>query len=210
MTHTEYRDPNIGHTPWMQWVEENLGRAKEFYGDQPEKWLEVGINPSDCDGDRKNDNCWIDPSTGSVIIVEEGPNPDVFFCRHSSFGGIFWEAVCIFGCYKRGFILAGCYRLTNQCSRRILLPTNCEINVFLTEGTYNYTLTITSEYGQDSDEVVITVLEEPNTAPTFSLDEFIVEFVHETKCFHPHGTDDRDCHHRHPVCRRDGHVWRSS
>ena len=31
MTHTEYRDPNIDHTPWMQWVEENLGRAKNFY-----------------------------------------------------------------------------------------------------------------------------------------------------------------------------------
>ena len=31
MTHTEYRDPNIDHTPWMQWVEENLGQAKEFY-----------------------------------------------------------------------------------------------------------------------------------------------------------------------------------
>ena len=33
MTHTEYRDPNIDHTSWMQWVEENLGRAKEFYGE---------------------------------------------------------------------------------------------------------------------------------------------------------------------------------
>ena len=31
MTHTEYRDPNIDHTSWMQWVEENLGQAKEFY-----------------------------------------------------------------------------------------------------------------------------------------------------------------------------------
>ena len=30
MTHTEYRDPNIDHTPWMQWGEENLGRAKIF------------------------------------------------------------------------------------------------------------------------------------------------------------------------------------
>ena len=31
MTHTEYRDTNIGHTKWIRWVEENLGRAKEFY-----------------------------------------------------------------------------------------------------------------------------------------------------------------------------------
>ena len=31
MTHTEYRDPNIGHTSWMQWVEENFDRAKDFY-----------------------------------------------------------------------------------------------------------------------------------------------------------------------------------
>ena len=31
MTHTEYRDPNIDHTSWMQWVEENLDRAKKFY-----------------------------------------------------------------------------------------------------------------------------------------------------------------------------------
>ena len=33
MTHTEYQDPKIDHTSWMQWVEENLGRAKEFYGE---------------------------------------------------------------------------------------------------------------------------------------------------------------------------------
>ena len=33
MTHTEYRDPNIDHTSWMRWVEENLGLAKEFYGE---------------------------------------------------------------------------------------------------------------------------------------------------------------------------------
>ena len=31
MTHTEYRDPNVDHTSWMQWVEENLDRAKKFY-----------------------------------------------------------------------------------------------------------------------------------------------------------------------------------
>ena len=31
MTHTEYSDPNIDHTSWMQWVEENLDRAKKFY-----------------------------------------------------------------------------------------------------------------------------------------------------------------------------------
>ena len=32
----------------------------------------------------------------------------------------------------------------------------------------------------------------------------------ETKCLHPHGTDDRDRDHRHPVCRWHGYVWRSS
>jgi len=31
MTHTEYRDPNVDHMSWMQWIEENLNRAKEFY-----------------------------------------------------------------------------------------------------------------------------------------------------------------------------------
>jgi len=33
MTHTEYRDPNIDNASWMQWVEDNLSRAKEFYGE---------------------------------------------------------------------------------------------------------------------------------------------------------------------------------
>ena len=31
MTHTEYQDPKIDHTSWMQWVEENLDRVKKFY-----------------------------------------------------------------------------------------------------------------------------------------------------------------------------------
>ena len=31
MTHTEYQDPKIDHTSWMQWIEENLTQAKDFY-----------------------------------------------------------------------------------------------------------------------------------------------------------------------------------
>ena len=31
MTHTEYQDQKIDHTSWMQWIEENLIQAKEFY-----------------------------------------------------------------------------------------------------------------------------------------------------------------------------------
>ena len=34
--------------------------GKEFYGDKPEKWTEVGIDPSKCDGSRKNNDCWIE------------------------------------------------------------------------------------------------------------------------------------------------------
>jgi len=33
MTHTESRNPNIDHTSWIQWIEKNLGQAKEFYGE---------------------------------------------------------------------------------------------------------------------------------------------------------------------------------
>ena len=40
--------------------------------------------------------------------------------------------------------------------------------------------------------------------------EFIVEFVHETKCFHPHGTDDRDCDHWNISDSGYGYVWWSS
>ena len=31
MTHTEYQDPKIDHTSWMQWIEGNLVLAKDFY-----------------------------------------------------------------------------------------------------------------------------------------------------------------------------------
>ena len=31
MTHTEYQDPKIDHASWMQWIEESLLQAKEFY-----------------------------------------------------------------------------------------------------------------------------------------------------------------------------------
>ncbi len=31
MTHTEFKEPNIGNTSWNKWIEENLGRAKEIY-----------------------------------------------------------------------------------------------------------------------------------------------------------------------------------
>ena len=31
MTHTEYQDPKIDHTSWMQWIGENLTQAKDFF-----------------------------------------------------------------------------------------------------------------------------------------------------------------------------------
>ena len=31
MTHTEYQDPKIDHTSWMQWIEENLTQVKDFF-----------------------------------------------------------------------------------------------------------------------------------------------------------------------------------
>ena len=34
--------------------------GKEFYGDEPDKWTEVGIDASKCDGSRKNDDCWVE------------------------------------------------------------------------------------------------------------------------------------------------------
>ena len=33
-------------------------------------------------------------------------------------------------------------------------------------------------------------------------------FLNETKSLYLNGTDDRDCDHRHPICRWDGYVWR--
>ena len=34
--------------------------GKEFYGDKPDKWTEVGISPSNCNGSRKDDDCWVE------------------------------------------------------------------------------------------------------------------------------------------------------
>ena len=39
MAHNEYQDPIIDHSSWMQWIEENLVQAKEFY-----KELVISIN----------------------------------------------------------------------------------------------------------------------------------------------------------------------
>ena len=47
------------------------------------------------------------------------------------------------------------------------------INVSLGVGTHTYILTVSNEYGSNSDEVVVVVEAESNEAPTFSLEESV-------------------------------------
>jgi len=47
-------DTGLYESFWPGWW------GKEFYGNQPEKWLEVGINAYDCDGQRSNQSCWVE------------------------------------------------------------------------------------------------------------------------------------------------------
>ena len=63
LAHSKYSDT------WPKKYNINTGKyesfwpgwwGKEFYGDKPEKWSENGISSSNCDGSRKDNDCWVE------------------------------------------------------------------------------------------------------------------------------------------------------
>ena len=53
-------EKGVSEPYWPGWF------AKDYYGDTPSIWGDVGIDPSLCDGRRSNQNCWVESSSRHV------------------------------------------------------------------------------------------------------------------------------------------------